>query len=49
MDYQLYFLYGVKIKIKQENNFEDCVMILNSFNNFFIDFIGHKKNMKVLN
>lgn len=48
-DYQLYFTYGVKIRIVIDDQKHDCVMILNSQNNFFLDFISGKKSVKLIN
>lgn len=45
----LYFTYGVKLQIKHDSDYKDCIMMLNFSNNFFLDFISPKKNMKILN
>lgn len=48
-DFFYFFTYGIPVKIKVEGDFKDCVMILNSYNNFFLDFVCFRKNLKILN
>ena len=47
-DYQFFFVYGNKVKIKSRGKIFKCVMQLNSLNNFFLEFVILNKKLKII-
>lgn len=47
-DYQFFFVYGTKVKIKSRGKIFKCVMQLNSNNNFFLEFMTLNNKLKII-